>query len=120
MSGPRYADDAPCTHAFIGGFFNGHDLGPRAPVAVVDDETDRTAERFAETDAGKDADFVGLDVLTVSASVAQLAALGLRMQIGALERDPRGDAFDDAEQGLAVRFTRRQITQAHAASFSRR
>src|ERR1700734_759817 len=96
-TGAPRADDAAIADAFVGRFRDRHYFRPRTPIAVVDDQTDRTAHRPAEAHAGQNANLVGFDVLPISATVAELAPLRLLVQIRGVELDARRNAFDDPE-----------------------
>ncbi len=108
MAGPRARDDVRLG-AIVG--IGGHPLDPILEVAILDDERDRTAERFAEADAGNRPHFVLFDQHSAAAAVALLAAREIGVDRANVDVEAGGHAFDRRHQFGAVRFTGSQKTQ---------
>ena len=81
-----------------------HLLGPVHPVAVLDPEGDRRAERVAVADAGRDLGVVLLDLHAAAAAIAALAAGEVGGDVASESGRPAGSAFDDHGEALAVAF----------------
>ena len=82
-----------------------HHLFPVGPVAIVDQHRDRRADCLASADAGDPLDAILLDLHAGAAAVALHAAAEVRVDGVGGDRQPGGDALDEREEGLAVRFT---------------
>src|SRR5581483_3081219 len=90
-----------------------HLLLPVPPVAVLDPERDRRAERLAPTDAGANLGFVLLDLHATAAAVAAHAALQIAIDRVDGDRDAGGEALDDSGQPGSVRLPGGEVTERH-------
>ena len=116
MAGPRPRDDfGRAAIVRVGGHF----LDPVLEVAILDDERDRTAERFAEADAGNRPHLVLLDQHPAAAPVTLLAPRQVRIDRGKVDVEAGGHAFNGRDQLGAVRLTSGQKSQ-HRFCFASR
>ncbi len=111
MAGPRARDDL--RRAAIAGIGR-HLLDPVLEVAILDDEGDRTAERFAEADARNRPHLVLLDQHPAAAAVAFLPTREVGVDRGNVDVETGGYAFDRRDQLGPVRFTGSQKSERHA------
>ena len=82
---------------------------PVLPVAVLDDERDRRAERLAAADAADDPGRVVLDLLAFTPPVSTLTAAEVGVDVaGGVERHAGRQALDDHRELRAVRFAGRE------------
>ena len=81
-----------------------HGLLPVHPVAVFDQHRDRPADRLAAADAGDDVGPIGLDRHPSAAAVAALPAPEITGHALEIDTKPGGDAFENHDEGAAVRF----------------
>ena len=91
-----------------------HPLLPVGVIAVDHLQRDRTPERPAVPDAGRDLHPVALDLHTAAAAVTELAASEIAVQRLAVELEPGGQTLDDAGEAGAVRLPGGGQFQAHA------
>ena len=93
----------------LGWRLGAHALLPVGPVAVLDAQRDRRAERVAMADAGKHLDGVALDLHAAAAPIAALAPPQLLVNGVARRRAaPAGMPSMNRSQAGAVRFAGRQ------------
>ena len=111
MAGPRARDDVRRA-AIVG--IGGHLLDPVLEVAILDDESDRTADRFAEADAGNRPHFVLFDQHPAAAAVTFLAAREVGVDRRKVDVETGGHALHGRDQLGAVRFTGSQKSEHHA------
>ena len=105
MSGPWTRDSAaPCAAALLRLGADAHRLLPVLPVLVPDEQRDRAADRFAVAHAGENLRAVGFDRHPPAASITALAAPQLCGERVEVDREPCGNAFEDGDERLAVRF----------------
>ena len=82
-----------------------HRTLPVLPVAVLDDQRHRRAQRLATAHAADDSGGVVLDLLALAAPVTALAPVQVRIDGSpGVERQSRRDALDDDGELRAVRF----------------
>ncbi len=93
-----------------------HPLLPVGVVAVGDLQRDRTAERATVADACRDLGGVALDLHTPAATVPQLAARHVLVEVLGSNLKTRGQALDDAREPRPVRLTGCDQTERHVAS----
>src|SRR5262249_37412522 len=79
-----------------------HSLGPVPPVLVVDPQPQRRPERLAEANAGEDLRGVLLNAHPPTAAVPLLAPREIAVDELRGEREPRGQALEDAEKRRSV------------------
>ena len=92
-----------------------HPLLPVGVVAVGDLQRDRAAERAPVAHPAGDLGGVALDLHAPAATVAELAARHVVVQILRAQLEARRQALDDAGQAGAVRLAGGDQTEAHAA-----
>src|SRR5579884_1967102 len=109
--------DSPFGRGFGRDFPDGHDFGPVGPVTVFDQHGDRAADRFAVADAGENLDMVSFDFHSSAASISALAALQFVIDKVEVDRQVRGNTFDECNQRLSMRFARRPEPE-HVAEYS--
>ena len=114
VAGPGPGDAAPPQLARLGGL-GGHDVLPVGPVAVGDQHRDRRAEGLAGADAGEPLDVVALDLHPGAAAVALHPAGEVAVDPLGGDRQAGGEALDDGDERLAVRFARGGEAQVHAS-----
>ena len=90
-----------------------HPLLPVGVVAVLDQERDRAAERAAVADAAADDRAVRLDLHPSPAAVPELPAGEVRVDVGRLELEARGQALEHGHQTGAVRLSGGGEPQPH-------
>src|SRR5258707_9570718 len=95
MAGPRAGDNLRRA-AIVG--IRRHLLDPVLEVAILDDESDRAAERFAEADTGNRPYFVLLDQHPATAAVAFLTAREVGVDRCNVDVETGGHAFDGRDQ----------------------
>ena len=99
----------------VGGLVR-HDVFPVGPVAVGDEHGDGGAERLAGADAGEPLDVVALDLHPRAAAVALHPAGEVAIDPLGGDRQPGGQALDEGDERLAVRFAGGGETQVHGGA----
>ena len=98
-----------CHGSRIGGllfeFFSGHDVPPMDEVTILDGQCDWRSESFPVSDTGKYFNDVFLDLHPAAAAVALLPAPQFVVDCGDVDRQTRGQSFDDGDERFTVRFT---------------
>ncbi len=87
------------------GVFYGEILLPVGPIAIFDTHGDGCADGLSVMDASENIGAIFFDFLAAAAAVAELAAVQLVIDEGDVDGQTRGQAGDEGQQGLSVRFT---------------
>ena len=87
------------------------------PLAVLDLDGDRRAQRAAVADTAEQREIVLLELLARPAAVAEPPASHLGLDLLDRDRQPGGQALDDHDESLAVRFAGGEVTQASAQGY---
>ena len=84
-----------------------HALLPVLPIAVLDRERNRSAERLTEAHARENSHRICFDFHASAAPVALLATRQITVDVFQFQRKPRRNTLQDGCQRRAVRFARR-------------
>ena len=94
-----------------------HAFLPVLPIAVLDRERNRRADRLAEAHARENSHRIRFDLHASAAPVALLATRQVTVDVFQSQRKPRWNTLQDGCQRRAVRFARRQKTQCAQYDF---
>jgi hypothetical protein len=89
----------------FGSVFDGENFLPIGPVAIFDTQRDGGADRFSVADSGEDFGAIFFDFLAATAAVAELAAVELVIYEVYVDRKGSGQAGNEGQESLSVRFT---------------
>src|SRR6266566_4874656 len=102
MAGPG-CDQLARAGVILGGL-HGKDFFPVGPIAILDAQSDGSADGLAVANPGKNLGSILLDFLAAAATVAQLAAVQLGVDELEVDGELRGKAGKVCEKRLSVRF----------------